>query len=308
MGSLADRIIGQSGELFREVDSIPELRGAGAGVIDWQDQACRVVREPARGGQRLWVILEIQYAPKAAPAGAEYWNDARVQALKSDGLSAFFGCGSAVLSGIVLVGEAGGALPSAGATIAAMPLTAAAGTAGAAQCGISLGRIINVLKSETGADANKVLDDSVGYKVAVTALDIIQVADIVKSAPKLIQGTLRVAKGGGAAGASRKAIEEAVAKMSEAERRALYQEVQQFSKKAIITEKQVEYLVTKGVLRARWAERFRESLLRAIRVRLAAVVGNALNVTGSATTDGSLDADTWRYFKGVVVHVLEAKS
>ena len=63
-----------------------------------------------------------------------------------------------------------------------MPLTIASTTASTFQCGVALGRTANVMNGK--AHYNNWLDDSPVFSSVMTALDIIQISDVVKTLGK----------------------------------------------------------------------------------------------------------------------------
>jgi hypothetical protein len=66
-----------------------------------------------------------------------------------------------------------------GVVWAAMPVTLVLTTASTFQCGVALGGTANVINGK--ANYNKWLDDSPIFSLVMTALDIIQIADVAKT-------------------------------------------------------------------------------------------------------------------------------
>jgi hypothetical protein len=69
-----------------------------------------------------------------------------------------------------------------GAAWAAMPMTIVSTSASTFQCGVALGRTANVLNGK--ANYNNWLDDSPVFSSVMTALDIIQIGEVVKTLGK----------------------------------------------------------------------------------------------------------------------------
>ena len=91
-------------------------------------------------------------------------------------------CTGTAVSWVLVIVEAGGGAVTFGAAWAEMPLTVTATMASTFQCGVAIGRTSNVLNGK--AHYNKWLDDSPVYSATMTALNIIQIADVVKTLGK----------------------------------------------------------------------------------------------------------------------------
>ena len=60
MGRYSEAIIGRRGELASALDSIPELRGAGIGIHDGENQVSSVIRDSNHGSRlRTFVVIEV---------------------------------------------------------------------------------------------------------------------------------------------------------------------------------------------------------------------------------------------------------
>ena len=91
-------------------------------------------------------------------------------------------CTSAAISWCLVIIEAGGGAVTVGAAWAAMPLTLVSTSASTFQCGATIGRVVNVLRNKP--EYNRWLDNSPVYSSVMTALDFIQISDVVKTLGK----------------------------------------------------------------------------------------------------------------------------
>ncbi|WP_157678414.1 hypothetical protein [Oleiphilus messinensis] len=115
----------------------------------------------------------------------ENLNDAILRnesSLKSELAGVAWSCSGSAVGWVLVIAEAGGGSVSAGATWSAIPLTLSATSAATFQCGVAIGRTLNVLTGS--ADYNNWLDESPTFSALMVALDCLQIVDVVNTLGK----------------------------------------------------------------------------------------------------------------------------
>jgi hypothetical protein len=162
--------------LFATMDRIPEMRGAG--VIYLDDLATTMVRRSAHvTGLATWLVLEeTDLLPESPPKPAKPTN---AQMLNSELVAMGLNCGAMILLGIASAGATICTAGTVGACTPVLSLTVIGAVATGAQCGISVGRVLEaslINPRETGLAA---LDDQAWYQAANVTLEIASIAGTV---------------------------------------------------------------------------------------------------------------------------------
>jgi hypothetical protein len=175
-----EMLIDQKGfsDLFMVMDRIPEMRGAGVVYLD--DKATTMVRNSAHiTGLSTWLVLEeTDLEPVSPPKPVKPTN---AQMLNSELLAMGLNCGAAVLLGIASAGSTVCTVGTGGTCTPLLVLTAVGAAATAAQCGISVGRVIEATlmnPDETGL-AN--LDADPWYQGANVALEVASIVATIET-------------------------------------------------------------------------------------------------------------------------------
>ena len=181
-------------ELYQSLDNDPEFYGAGVTFIGYKNEPFnisidplksttifdfKVLRASCRADGKVVYIREI-LLPKNI-SNTEVVANTKAS-LGREVTSTILSCTGTAVSWVLVIAEAGGGAVTFGAAWAAMPLTMTATMASTFQCGVAIGRTSNVLNGK--AHYNKWLDASPVYSATMTALNIIQIADVVKTLGK----------------------------------------------------------------------------------------------------------------------------
>jgi hypothetical protein len=181
-------------EIYQSLDNNPEFHGAGVTFIGYKNEPFNVSIDPlspttifdfkdlrasCRIDGKVVYIREI-LLPKNI-SNTEVVNNARAS-LGRELEGTVWSCTGAAIGWVLVIVEAGGGAVTVGAAWAAMPVTIASTSASTFQCGVALGRTANVLNGK--ANYNNWLDDSPVFSSVMTALNIIQIGDVVKTLGK----------------------------------------------------------------------------------------------------------------------------
>ena len=181
-------------ELYQSLDNDPEFYGAGVTFIGYKNEPFnisidplrsttifdfKVLRASCRADGKVVYIREI-LLPKNI-SNTEVVANTKAS-LGREVTSTILSCTGTAVSWVLVIAEAGGGAVTFGAAWAAMPLTVSATMASTFQCGVAIGRTSNVLNGKV--HYNKWLDASPVFSSVMTALDIIQIADVVKTLGK----------------------------------------------------------------------------------------------------------------------------
>jgi hypothetical protein len=181
-------------EIYQSLDNNPEFYGAGVTFIGYKNEPFNVSIDPlspttifdfkdlrvsCRIDGKVVYIREI-LLPKNI-SNTQVVSNARAS-LGRELEGAAWSCTGAAIGWVLVIVEAGGGAVTVGAAWAAMPLTLVSTTASTFQCGVALGRTANVMNGK--ANYNKWLDDSPVFSSVMTALNVIQITDVVKTLGK----------------------------------------------------------------------------------------------------------------------------
>jgi len=180
-------------QIFQEIDQDPELYGAGVVFVANDNSAIRAstpfatkskrpekqMRASCRADGKVIYIQELIFSNFNAIGN----NLERTRStLAKELVAAGWSCTGAAIGWVLIIGEVGGGAVTAGATWAAMPLTLTATSASTFQCGSAIGRSINI--GIGNGDYNEWLNESPTYTALMTALDVVQMADVIKTLGK----------------------------------------------------------------------------------------------------------------------------
>jgi len=181
-------------EIYQSLDNNPEFHGAGVTFIGYKNEPFNISIDPlnpstifefkdlrasCRIDGKVVYIREILLPKNISNTQAVANTKA---SLGRELSSAILGCTGTAVGWCLVIVEAGGGAVTFGAAWAAMPLTVAATAASTFQCGVSIGRVANVLNGKE--QYNNWLDDSPVFSSVMTALNVIQIADVVKTLGK----------------------------------------------------------------------------------------------------------------------------
>lgn len=181
-------------EIFKSLDNNPEFHGAGVTFIGYKNEPFNISIDPlnpstifefkelrasCRIDGKVVYIREILFPKKISNTQAVANTKASLGRELSNSI---LSCTSTAVGWCLVIVEAGGGAVTVGAAWAAMPLTLAATTASTFQCGVSIGRVANVLNGKE--QYNAWLDDSPVFSAVMTALNVIQIADVAKTLGK----------------------------------------------------------------------------------------------------------------------------
>jgi hypothetical protein len=273
-------------ELFRKIDAIPEFEGAGVGYIG--DDACWVLRRSAHlSGFDTWIVLEEQTydADAPMPPAPPLPSDNAQSNLKSELVSMGVNCGAAVAAGAVsTLGVA--AAPVTGGTSTIITLVAgAAAVASAAQCGISIGRVI--IEIADPGSTTEYFDNEAWYNWASNILDALTLLDVVTEAPGLFKNLSRILTMERTTG---KSAAEIIRGLSRQERKAIARELAKASEE--LSNKQWKSLVRAGKLPSIYTM---DAIKATIIMTLLQAVGDVLTLYSSYRS-GNI---------GLVVHIIQ---
>ncbi|MGK0248445.1 MAG: hypothetical protein ACI910_001176 [Oleispira sp.] len=181
-------------EIYQSLDNNPEFYGAGVTFIGYKNEPFNVSIDPlspttifdfkklrasCRIDGKVVYIREI-LLPKNISNTQVVANTRASLGRELEG--AAWSCTGAAIGWVLVIVEAGGGAVTVGAAWAAMPVTLVSTTASTFQCGVALGRTVNVMNGK--ANYNKWLDDSPVFSSVMTALNVIQITDVVKTLGK----------------------------------------------------------------------------------------------------------------------------
>jgi hypothetical protein len=181
-------------EIFQSLDNNPEFYGAGVTFIGYKNEPFNISIDPlnpttifdfkdlrasCRVDGKVVYIREMLLPKNISNTQAVANTHA---SLGREVTSTILSCTGTAVGWVLVIVEAGGGAVTFGAAWTAMPLTVAATAASTFQCGVAVGRVANVLRGKP--NYNKWLDDSPVFSSVMTALDIIQIGDVVKTLGK----------------------------------------------------------------------------------------------------------------------------
>ena len=283
----------QKAALFRAIDAVPEFSGMGVGYVG--DGQCTVLRDSNHPtGLSTFLILE-ETTESVIPAGPA---PPRPQApppnfpLWSEVFGAGLNCMGAVLSGVAIAGEATAAPVTGGTSLALVYVTSAAAVASSAQCGVSVGRVLNAVFDP---QANQILDSAAWYQVTGDVLDGISLAGSVASLGQAAQACIRLKQ------ASGRPFREILKGMSRAERKRLAEDIAKYTGEAT-TRHQFIQLTRAGVIPKIFSNK---AVTQALRNQLLNTVSSALGVGGSALPPNV--SSTSGLVHKFIVHLMQEK-
>jgi hypothetical protein len=250
---------------------MPEFYGAGVAYLG--DGTCQVIRESVHAsGLKTYIILEEQGPVAGGPAAAPPPSPAasRWRRLLPEVAGMGLNCTGAVLTGIATAGEAAAAPLTAGATAPLVWLTGAAAVATSAQCGLSIGRVIN---AAVDPGSNDLLDSEDWYQTTSTVLDAVAVAGAVASLGQAAQAAIRLQR------ASGRPFREILGGINRAERKRLAEDLARYSGQAQ-TRHQFLSLVREGRLPRVFNS---QQVTQALRNQLLNSLSSALSLGTSAS-------------------------
>jgi hypothetical protein len=253
--------------LFKAVDSIPSLEGAGIGYLD--DKSCQVLRSPHKTlfEMELWIVFEEEQFHQPVPAESNInseWGK-RVGDL-------FINCTGAVLAGAAASAGVAAAPITGGASTIVTYVAGAAALAGAAQCGISIGQVALEF-TDPGANA-RFLDDEEWFKTTGFVLDGIQLAGIVSSAPAAYKSIGKIMKMKQTTG---KSIPQLLKGLNRQERKLIAEEIARYGKG--MSRKEWKRLVRAGAFPKIFSQ---NAITAAVKTQLLESAGTALSLYSSA--------------------------
>lgn len=273
-------------ELFSGIDAIPILQGAGVAYVG--GNACTVLRPSAhQSGFDTWVVLEetpLQYEPNGNPKAPDAKVNAKSSNVRRELISAGLNCGGAVLAGAAATAGAAAAPVTGGTSTVVTYVAGAAAVAAAAQCGLSVGRLIGEAVDPGSSDELDKLSWYKGVEQVLDGLSLASIAGGAKSAFKNLGRVLEMRRSTG------KPLIEILKGVSKPERKRLAKEVATATEG--LSNKQWKALVRAGKMPAIYTQ---TAINATIREQLVTHVGNVLGVYSSATA-GNI---------GVLVHVLQ---
>jgi hypothetical protein len=181
-------------EIYQSLDNNPEFYGAGVTFIGYKNEPFAVSIDPLspttifdfkelRASCRIdgkVIYIREMLLPKNISNTQVVANTRASLGREIDG--SLLSCAGAAIGCVFVIAEAGGGAVTVGATWAAMPLTLALASASTFQCGVAIGRTANVFRDKP--EYNAWLDESPVYSATMTALSIIQLADVAKTLKK----------------------------------------------------------------------------------------------------------------------------
>jgi len=166
--------------LFKGMDSTKGLHSAGV-IFGDRNLNFTELRASCRVDGKSIIIMERILVGNKAEAPPKDEGPESTMGGEVAGLA--LSCSSAVVSWLALVGEGAAAIPTVGATVAAMPFTSAVALASSAACGVSIGKVVNV--SAGNAHYNDWIDDDPIFSGVLLFLDLVQLADVARTIVKL---------------------------------------------------------------------------------------------------------------------------
>ncbi|MEM9834983.1 MAG: hypothetical protein AAF828_00690 [Bacteroidota bacterium] len=175
-------------------DAKPAFRTFGIAFIG--RGACTVIREANMPqGYQNWIVLkEVQLPDNTTSSPAQLAPPQPKGNLAGEFLNAGLSCGSAVLAGAAVAGGAAAAPVTAGTSTVVSALAFTGAVASAAQCGISVGRVINDLFQ---TNHNAILDGNEYYTKTAAALDVIGLIGAAASVGMATKAAIQMNKAAG---------------------------------------------------------------------------------------------------------------
>lgn len=265
MAGLTDR---EQSKIAGGVDLMPAFRGM---AIGYEGRGMSMVLRPPSmpAGLRTWIVLieeEVRVQgptpsppppPDQSKLGREFLNF---------GLS----CGSAVLAGVATAGTAGAAPLTGGASLLLTAVVWAGAAASAAQCGVSVGRLVNEFHDPGSND--RYLDSEAWYRTTSDILDAISVIGGVASLGQTAQALLRLSRTSG------RPLWAILQGMERAERKRLAQDLARYTGKAP-TRNQFVKLVRAGRVPKIFTQ---QQVTRAMTNELLNTISGSLTVASSS--------------------------
>src|SRR5262245_51231488 len=155
--------------LFAAMDGIPEMRGAGMIYLD--DVATRMVRDSSHvTGFDTWLVLEeVDLLPQSPPKPVKPTN---ADMLNSELVALGLNCGSMVLLAIASAGSTICTGATLGACTPVLSLSVLGAVATGAQCGMSVGRVIEATLMHPTETGLATLDADPWYQGVNVTLEI----------------------------------------------------------------------------------------------------------------------------------------
>ena len=276
-------------QLFNTIDAIPELSGGGLGYLD--GKSCRVLRKSQHvSGFDTYVVLEeTPYVPisdeNSSPKPPPASRNVKSSHVRKELISAGLNCGSAVLAGAAATAGVAAAPVTGGASTFLTLVAGAAALASAAQCGISIGRVIIEI-AEPGS-TEEYFDNEDWYKWTSGILDAVNLAGIVAGSPGAYSSIAKIVKMRQVTG---KGLVEIIRGLSRAERKILARELADASGK--ISNRQWKQLVRAGKLSKIFTQ---SAISKTVLEQLTGRVGDIMSLYGSAA-DGDIS---------LIVHLIQ---
>jgi len=262
--------------LFKEIDAIPELTGAGVVYIDHKYTIVEL--RPFKAVCRVEPVNVVLREPPSMMNQRDFaghlkssQQNPRESRLVSEASGTVLSCGAAVLGWIVVTGSSAAIPLTAGTSTAITYLSVAAAAASSAQC-------INGL-FRTGAEpfapqANDWLDSQEWYQNITQALDLISLAGAMAAGAVTLK-TVKLLQT-----SSSKPTKEILKSLTRAERTRLTKEIVRFNNPGISTRALKNLMRSGGV-----AKRFSNiQISHAIRIQLKDAIGATLSFSGSAVS------------------------
>lgn len=261
---------GFSDQIFKKIDAIPSLTGAGVVFIDKNFTLVELRPfRPICSTKPVKVILREQ--PAAVKSAQQFANtlsaNKRDSHMTGELLGAALSCTGAVLSWMVVIGS-GAAIPlTGGASSAVTYLGYAAAAATTAQCVDGAYRVFNEANNPAQNDA---LDSNEWYVQTKKALDVISLLGVAASASATIKTVLVLKK--------ETDITKVLQGLSRAERRRLTEEIIRLNNPNI-SNQALKALIRSGAYPSRYSN---SQISQAVILQLKDSIAALLSFTGSA--------------------------
>jgi hypothetical protein len=281
--------------LFDAIDNIPALEGAGVGYDG--DNMCQELRPSSHSsGLETYVVIEESDAParpqpSSSPSGS--WGPPPPEPPPSrtflhqygrEFIGTVLSCGGAGLAIAGLGGEVVNAPVTLGGSLVLLAPTVSAALASSAQCGISLGRIVNAF---TDPEKNDLIDKDDGFQAVGTVLDVVSLGGTALGALPTLQKLAKLRAEAKLVGGTRQVLRATLRDLSAQEREVFAKEITQ-----VLDDSGGEAVARQGLVRDIRAGKMgnafsRQVLSQRLQASWAkqlglAVGGSALTVTGSA--------------------------
>jgi len=261
-------------ELFRLVDEQAELEGAGVGYIG--DGACYLLRpsQHISGLSTYMVLEETTYVsmPGLRPAPPPPSKNVKSSGASRELIGVGINCTAAVLAGAAATAGAAASPLTGGASGIITLVAGAAALASAAQCGISIGRVIIELADPGSAD--EYLDREEWYQWSSNILDAVSLAGVIAGSPAAYENIAKIIQVRRVTG---KGIAEILRGLSRQERKLIARELAQASEN--LSNKQWKTLVRAGKLPKIYS---RTAINATVLEQLLGNVSSVLTVYGSS--------------------------